>query len=184
VCLSDQADPKRKLCRFALLIDWEAQEQAIDPYLDEVGAPALPVRLMGGLLCMQHAHEVSDEAVVERWVDSPVFGLLVPDVFPNHLLISTNRRGKIPSSPEMLAYIVPPSIRIYPGNMDRTLFFDKSDGLSYRVLRRYRNHHVHVIRHQVSFFNHAFLLHRQSTKHFAQFLPNLPEYRLFAVFRQ
>ncbi|MFW6039233.1 MAG: IS5 family transposase [bacterium] len=37
------------------------------------GRPAAPPRLIAGLLYLQHAYNLSDEAVVERWVENPYF---------------------------------------------------------------------------------------------------------------
>jgi len=37
----------------------------------------------------------------------------------------------------------------------------------------YRQHHVHMIQHQMPFFDPAFFLPRQFTKHFSQVLPQL-----------
>lgn len=56
----------------------------IDPYFGEVGAPALPVRLMVGWLYLQHTYGVSDEAVVEHWVDSPYWQLFCGETFFQH----------------------------------------------------------------------------------------------------
>jgi IS5 family transposase len=84
VRLSDLIDPAHKLCRLARLIDWAELERGISPYFGDVGAPALPVRLMAGLLYLQHAYGVSDEAVVEHWVDSPYWQYLCGETFFEH----------------------------------------------------------------------------------------------------
>ncbi|NJN47181.1 MAG: IS5 family transposase, partial [Candidatus Competibacteraceae bacterium] len=84
VRLSDLVNPEHKLCRLARLIDWQQLEQAIEPHFGEVGAPALPVRLMVGLLYLQHTYGVSDEAVVDQWVDSPYWQLFCGETFFQH----------------------------------------------------------------------------------------------------
>jgi IS5 family transposase len=84
VRLSDLVDPAHKLCRLAHLIDWADLEEAINPYFGEVGAPGLPVRLMAGLLYLQHAYGVSDEGVVEHWVDSPYWQYFCGETFFQH----------------------------------------------------------------------------------------------------
>lgn len=53
-------------------IDWSRFEVALEPLFDpEVGAPALPTRLMVGLLYLKHAFNESDESLLERWVENP-----------------------------------------------------------------------------------------------------------------
>jgi hypothetical protein len=52
--------------------------------------------------------------------------------------------------------------------MDRALTFDEPYYLGYRILRRNRYHHVHVIGHEMSFFDSALLLLRQAAKYFAK----------------
>ena len=83
----------------------------------------------------------------------------------------------------MLAHVIPLTALINPGNVDRTLALDEADHLRHRIFWRYRNHHVHMIRHQVPFLDHTFLLPRQPAKNIAQFLPDLPEDRLLPVLR-
>ena len=39
---------------------------------------------------------------------------------------------------------------------------------------RYRNHHVHVISHQMAFLNAALFLRRQCPKHLSEMLPQFP----------
>src|ERR1700730_12676870 len=51
--------------------------------------------------------------------------------------------------------------------MDRALTFDEPYYLGYRILRWNRYHHVHVIGHEMSFFDSALLLLRQAAKYFA-----------------
>ena len=55
--------------------------------------------------------------------------------------------------------------------------------LRHRVFRGYRNHHVHVIRHQVPFLYPAFLLLRQLAKHLSKVLPQLHVQRLSPALR-
>ena len=56
---------------------------------------------------------------------------------------------------------------------NRTLAFQKPDHGRYGILRRDRNHHVHMIRHQVAFQNLAFLLPCQFVEDRLQLLPQL-----------
>ena len=40
-------------------------------YVENVGRPGLPIRLLVGLHYLKHAYNVSDEAVVERFLENP-----------------------------------------------------------------------------------------------------------------
>jgi len=68
-------------------------------------------------------------------IQAPILSLLVLDVLPNHLLIPTHRRDKVPSRPEVLTNEIPLSLPVYPGNMDSTLPLDVPYHLGYRILR-------------------------------------------------
>jgi hypothetical protein len=115
-------------------------------------------------------------------LDSAVFRFLVPNVFSDDLLVSSHRRCEKASDPGMLSHIIPLPTCINPGNVDCAFACDETDVLRHRILRRYRNYHVQVIRHQVTFLDHAFLLSRQPAKYIAQFLSDLTEDRLFRYF--
>ena len=53
-------------------IDWSRFEEALEQcFHPEVGAPALPTRLMVGLLYLKHAFNESDESLLEHWVENP-----------------------------------------------------------------------------------------------------------------
>jgi transposase, IS5 family len=70
--LSQQIDPRHPLVRLAGLIDWEGFEARFGQlYHLELGRPGIPIRLMVGLSYLQHTFALSDEAVVERWVENP-----------------------------------------------------------------------------------------------------------------
>ncbi|WP_410087707.1 hypothetical protein [Variovorax sp. N23] len=51
------------------LIDWDEIERTVGARRDR---PALPPRLLAGLLYLQHAFDASDEAMVSTWVDIPI----------------------------------------------------------------------------------------------------------------
>ena len=84
VRLSDLINPAHKLCHLAELIDWDKLEQELSPHFSDTGAPALPVRLMAGLMYLQHAYGVSDEAVVEQWLESPYWQYFCGESFFQH----------------------------------------------------------------------------------------------------
>ena len=53
-------------------IDWTRFDVALaECFHPEVGAPALSIRLMVGLLYLKHAFNESDESLLERWVENP-----------------------------------------------------------------------------------------------------------------
>lgn len=53
-------------------IDWSAFHQEFGSmYVEKVGRPALPIRLLVGLHYLKHAFNVSDEGVVVQFVENP-----------------------------------------------------------------------------------------------------------------
>lgn len=65
-------NPNHPLVILAGQIDWGRFDVALEQcFSPEVGAPALPTRLMVGLLYLKHAFNESDESLLERWVENP-----------------------------------------------------------------------------------------------------------------
>lgn len=83
--LENQIDLRHPLARLTGKMPWPALEQALSARLpaDPVrgGRPALPVRLMAGLLYLKHAYDLSDEAVCERWLENPYWQFFTGEVF-------------------------------------------------------------------------------------------------------
>jgi transposase, IS5 family len=54
-------------------IDWAGLELELNLTFspDKAGRPAKPIRLVAGLLMLQHMDGLSDEAVVAKWVENP-----------------------------------------------------------------------------------------------------------------
>jgi len=72
--LSNQLNPKHELLVLSSMIPWEEIESEFADLFDEraaAGRPAKPVRLMVGLLLLQHMHNLSDAEVVRSWVENP-----------------------------------------------------------------------------------------------------------------
>jgi IS5 family transposase len=70
--LSEQLNPKHELLRLAKAIEWEQLEIEFSPlFSGGAGHPPLPIRLACGLMILQHMFDLSDEQVVERWVENP-----------------------------------------------------------------------------------------------------------------
>ena len=59
------------LVRLAKIIDWNLLDNELGVHFATVGTAALPTRLMAGLLYLQHLHNLSDEMVLEQWLESP-----------------------------------------------------------------------------------------------------------------
>ena len=70
--LDEQLNMKHPLVRLASLIDWaEIERKFAVSFTSSRGRPALPPRLVAGLLYLQHTFDASDEAVVNTWVENP-----------------------------------------------------------------------------------------------------------------
>lgn len=70
--LDEQLNMRHPLIRLAGLIDWERIEQHFAAHFtSERGRPALPPRLVAGLLYLQHINKASDESVVNTWLENP-----------------------------------------------------------------------------------------------------------------
>ncbi|MFT3721024.1 IS5 family transposase [Pseudorhodoferax sp.] len=70
--LDEQINMRHPLVRLAALIDWAEIERTFAvSFTCGRGRPALPARLVAGLLYLQHTVDASDEAVVNTWVENP-----------------------------------------------------------------------------------------------------------------
>ena len=78
-------DMRHELVKLAALIDWEFFEREWAGFFpSEAGRPATPSRLVAGLLYLQHAYDLSDEAVVARWVENPYYQHFCSETFFQH----------------------------------------------------------------------------------------------------
>jgi len=96
-------------------------------------------------------------------------------------LVVFDARG-LPSGPEMLSYEIALPLPVDTGQVDRALTFDEPDHLRNCVFWRYRDHHVHVVGHEMPLLDLALLLQSQFTEHFPEVLSQLPVQRLSAAF--
>jgi transposase, IS5 family len=65
-------NPNHPLVVLSKKIDWNRFQVALeDCYSPDLGAPAKSVRVIIGLLYLKHAFNLSDEGVLERWVENP-----------------------------------------------------------------------------------------------------------------
>ena len=72
--LSNQINMNHELIKLSKQIDWsfiEEEIKKISPEKKGAGRNALPIRLVVGLLILQHMNNLSDEEVVSKWLENP-----------------------------------------------------------------------------------------------------------------
>jgi IS5 family transposase len=75
--LKDTLDQKHPMFILAEKVDWQQFEDAFSPlYCSDNGRPALPIRLMVGLLILKHLRNISDESVVEQYSENVYYQYL------------------------------------------------------------------------------------------------------------
>lgn len=62
---------EHELCILSKQIDWGSIEEEFSVYYSETGRPSVPIRKMVGLLLLKHIYNLSDEAMVDRWIENP-----------------------------------------------------------------------------------------------------------------
>ena len=68
--LEHMFDQRHELFRLSGLIDWHEFDATFgELYCADNGSPAKATRLMVGLQYLKHLYGLSDEAVVERWIE-------------------------------------------------------------------------------------------------------------------
>jgi transposase, IS5 family len=70
--LDNILDTRHPLFKLAHKIDWSVFESEFGAlYVEKVGRPGLPIRLLVGLHYLKHAYRESDESVVEKFLENP-----------------------------------------------------------------------------------------------------------------
>ncbi|WP_067344964.1 IS5 family transposase, partial [Marinomonas spartinae] len=82
--LIDIINPNHALVRLAKVLDWDRLDTELGTHFATVGAAALPTRLMVGLLYLQHLYNLSDEMVLEQWLESPYYQYFCGKTFFQH----------------------------------------------------------------------------------------------------
>lgn len=83
--LVDLIDMRHELVKLAALIDWAFFEREWAGFFPSTtGRPATSPRLVAGLLYLQHAFRLSDEAVVARWIENPYHQHFTGETFFQH----------------------------------------------------------------------------------------------------
>jgi IS5 family transposase len=71
--LIDQLNPKNPLLQLARKIDWSVFENEFGGLYSHLGKPNKHIRLMVGLSMLKHLENLSDEVLVQRWVQNPYY---------------------------------------------------------------------------------------------------------------
>src|SRR5205809_250119 len=107
----------------------------------------------------------------------------MPDVVADRLFVPPYGRDEIPSRPKVLPGKTALPLAVDPCEMDRTLALHISDNLTDCIFGRDRQHHVHMVRHQMPFLNPAFTLFSQFSQYLTKMLSQLTVKDFPAVFR-
>jgi IS5 family transposase len=80
-------DLRHELVKLTALIDWEVfKREGAEFFPSATGRPTTPPRLVAGLLYLQHAYRLSDEAIVARRVENPDYRHFTGETFFQHRL--------------------------------------------------------------------------------------------------
>ncbi len=79
--LADQLNPKHPLYRLAENIPWDLFDKEFSRHYSHTGRSAHPIRLMVGLLILKQLRNLSDEGVVERWVENGYYQYFCGETF-------------------------------------------------------------------------------------------------------
>lgn len=62
---------KHELCILASEIDWDLIEKDFSVYYTDFGRPSIPIRKIVGLILLRRIYNLSDEAIIDRWIENP-----------------------------------------------------------------------------------------------------------------
>lgn len=93
--LIDQLNPKNPLLKMAEVIPWNYFEESFAELYSTTGRPAKRIRLMIGLCILKHLENLSDEVLVERWVQNPYYQAFCGEI---------EFQWKLPCDPTDLVY--------------------------------------------------------------------------------
>ena len=79
-------DMRHSLVQLASVIDWPGFDDAFGRLYSSTGRPGVATRLMVGLHYLKHTFDLSDEAVVERWVENPYWQYFCGEEYFSHEL--------------------------------------------------------------------------------------------------
>ncbi len=85
--LTNLINLEHPLARLARTVQWERFDEAFTPLYDPGnGRPAIPTRLMVGLHYLKHLYQLSDEDVVQHWVENAYWQYLCGSKYFEHSL--------------------------------------------------------------------------------------------------
>ncbi len=93
--LLDQLDTKQPLMQLARQIDWSYFDTEFAPLYSHLGKPSKPIRLMVGLSILKHLEDLSDEVLIQRWVQNPYYQSFTGEI---------EFQWKLPCDPSDLTY--------------------------------------------------------------------------------
>jgi len=108
-------NPRHPLARLSGLMAWSRFDEAFGCFYRPVGRPAKPTRLMVGLHYLKHVHDLSDEEVVNRWVENPYWQFFCGFEFFQHeapIDASTMTRWRKRIGPEGLEELLKASVEV------------------------------------------------------------------------
>jgi IS5 family transposase len=101
--LADLINPQHELALLATTIDWNCFENEFKGfYSDKPSRPALPIRLMVGVLMLKHLYSLGDGRIPEYWVRDVYFQYFCGKAFfehkfpcdPSDFVLFRNRIGR------------------------------------------------------------------------------------------
>jgi len=72
---------KHELCILADKINWESESEKFKGYYKDFGRPSIPLRRMIGLVLLKYMYNLSDESVVDRWIENPYWQYFTGEIF-------------------------------------------------------------------------------------------------------
>ena len=76
---------RHELCQMAELIDWQRLDEQFSQFFpSHTGKPATRTRLIVGLFYLKQAFNMSDESLIERWVENPYWQYFCGEQYLQH----------------------------------------------------------------------------------------------------
>lgn len=72
---------EHELCILAYKIDWDSASDKFKNCYKNFGRPSVPLRKMIGLVLLKYMYNLSDESVVDRWIENPYWQYFTGETF-------------------------------------------------------------------------------------------------------
>ena len=113
--LSSMLNPKHRFCLLAERINWSALDEMMAKNYSEKGRPGANTRLMIGLHLLKSMENLSDERLLEQWLENPYFQYFTGESYFQHKLpidrpTMTKFRKRL--GEEQLTHILTESLRL------------------------------------------------------------------------